>query len=316
MKISKGFFRGKGGSIGERMVYYTLDGKQVARRLPERIRLIQTQRRVETLGSFTELSQFGAGMELRLRNNWANCFNDSAYIRNMHDSARHPSFMAVHNIKPGDWLKAFMFCNLIAAHSNISWPRLKAPMSRRLIPPNPIIKAEFDPINKRIIGELRLRWLSRHLKEARLRLWVACQYVELIGGYLAEIFDIGGGERRNIVIPFTLDAIRCVGVRFDRAELAIKDMLFGSVWVYADCVAAHGDQWGTLPSAYSNVEQIVIPRRGKFIWAGKGRKRKFAPNPGENVSAKELKILKDVRRYNTKRHKRGKIKTVKITKFR
>ena len=316
VKISKGLFKGKGGSVGEKMVYYTLKGKQVARRQPQQIRLIQTERRVRTLNSFTELAQLGAGMELRLRNNWANCFNDNAYLRNMRESARYPSFMDERDIKPGDWLNAFMFCNLLAAHSDMGWPRFKAPMSRRLVPPNPVIKAEFDPANRRITGEIRLGWLSRHLAEGRLRLWVACQYVERVNGYLAEVFDIGGGERRNIVVPFAVDAIRCVGVRFARAELAVKDMLFGSVYVYADCVAAHGPEWGALPSAYSNVEQIVIPPRGKFVWiSGENHKRRFVANAGENVSDEALTILQTVRGYKKKRHKKGRIKTVTITKF-
>lgn len=311
MKMNRltGMFSGTG-DLTMPMVFTRYRGQQRIRRKPASVTVPQTGRRLEVARIFTEITQEADCLTLYQRNLWANCFFQGASIREKKGNVRFAWFMKRHDIRPMDWRTAFVYCNMLAAFSFMKYPRKKAPVFAKNFPPSPRIEANFNEGKFIIEGKVRVYSLNERHKEGRIRLWVALQYVQGVKGYIFIVFDVGDGPQSNVEIPFTIDIVRCAGTVFGVETLPIKDMLFGSIFVYADMVAPHGPEWGPLPSAYSNIAQIVLPKRARYIHT-KGRKCKFVVNPDAKVSKFALKLVDRLRKYKKKhRGHRGLTKLV------
>ncbi|MBI4231728.1 hypothetical protein HY605_00730, partial [Candidatus Peregrinibacteria bacterium] len=285
------------------------------RRVPDVIHMPATDRMAETKARASEIIQYASGMTKYQRDNWANSFFTTSYLEDLHGSVGNSRFQKKHDFQPGSWLSGFFYSNMLAAYSNMEWPRYNAPNGIDFQPMEPVIKATLDVENYRINGEIILYNLRGALTEARLRLWVGLQYVLTVKGTIYQVFDIGSGPKDNIVVPFTLDFIRTAGYRFGIENLALKDILFGQVFLWADCVAAHGPKWGPLVSPYSNIVAPVLTRRvnKKPPKGGIRKKTKwlYEPKPDYKVSELSLDVLDRLNQYNRDRDKRvaaGKVK--------
>ena len=316
MKINRrtGRITGKVTGIVPTTLLYDSKFGQLGRRLAPVIRMPMTAKRVKGMTLMEQISAYSYDLTPSQRNSYAEFFTTTGRDREVHDSARYAPFMP-YRILPGSWLGGFFFCNLIAAHSKMTIPRMKTPYGGP--PMTPSVRDEsvrIDLENWKITGEIMIYSLFRNNKENRLRLWVAFQYGHSARGFIYEVYDIGAGPQTNVVVPFTIDKIRTAGYRFGIEELKLKDMLFGKLYIFADCVAAHGPEWGPLPSSYSNVVEVFLPRRVKHkrLVNGNNIKYIYVPKPEykNSVSKLSMKVLNYVKKYMRKVTQRYKAKVI------
>ena len=307
-------------NLGEQVTVFPCRGMVQARRLARVIHMPITKRRVETNEVLTVIAYSASELDKKGRSEWGVCAGKyCAYLKGKHSTTRFPWYMQPHSKEPPDWYTFYLHSNLLAKGADMNLPRKKAPMTGSN-PPSPYnLWARYDEERRKIVGEVSIHPLQRYDVDFAVRIWLAGQYITSMYQSIHKVIQLGPGPSTDmtkpIIVRFEFDAIRVVGFRFNTDYLSFDDMAYGSIYIYADSVSAISHEHGALASAYSNVEEVMLPRRVKYIYLPEGGKRNAKRRvvflSGGGLSKKGLSIFHRLRRKMKVIRKRYKAKVIK-----
>ena len=292
-------------NLGEAITLYPWRGILVGRRMPKVIRMPLTKKVQNTKDAVMLASRALNDVDMKGRSEWG--FAGSkycAYLKWKHMTAKFQWYVARHYKEPTGWAAYFLFCNLIASHSDMSFPRMKAPLSGGNPPAPGVEWAKLSDDYRKIYGEIPVHPLQKYDFEFTLRIWLAGQYIMSIHQSIHKKIHLGPGPSKDqtkpVVVKFEFDAIRCAGLIFGQEYLPFKDMSFGSIYIYADCVTTYSSAHGPNISVNSDVREVIIPNHGHYV---DGYKR-YEFHPGMSIGKSGQRILKRLQMKNReRRHK-------------
>src|SRR3972149_2473516 len=115
----------------------------IVRKLPNIVRMPQTAGQIRDKEAFKILGPQKAKISEKEIENWCRC-TVRKRIKNVRIITADPYFITRRSKEQEDWWNCYMFCNLLAYHSDMSYPRNKAPLNCPR-PPDPKLEyARYD----------------------------------------------------------------------------------------------------------------------------------------------------------------------------
>ena len=311
---------------GEAVTVFANKGMVAARRLPKQVTITVTKKVKDIRDAFTYFSIARNQLSTYWRAEWSAwaAMKYSAHLKEKHMVARWPWYMKQHAKEISSWSTAYMYCNMLAFSCGMSYPRNKPPLSGGPPPAPAVVILRYDEVKHKVIGEVLVFPLEKYDVDFCARLWMAGQYVTAIPQSIHKMFSLGPGPSKDmtkkVVLPFEFDRIRVAGTTFNMKDLKFKDMAYGSLFIYADCVTAYSHEHGPWASVFSNTTETHLPPRvdlDKMSAHTGGKMGKIIFLPGKKLTPAAMKIYNMIRKkvHKSNRRYKAKLKYVNLTKW-